>query len=112
MRPETLKLIARAAGEYEEVSYSCLGKLVSVSHPEANIIVMVAKKFKGSLIWTRYDPENNAEQREEILLWLLGEDWKVDKCAGKYRFNRFCTGRYYEDYTTALLNAAEKEINQ
>ena len=79
---------------------------------------------KGKDDWwsaRRFNPENNAELREEILLWLLKKDWDLSidydyEDGGGFVFiqeSEFdaVTGKG-KDYTAALLNAAEKEINQ
>ena len=98
MKPETLKLIAEALrGEVREVDY---GKG----------LVMYAKCDGG---WDEWNPTNNAEQREEILLWLLDKGWRVtNDFAGRYHIDSESIGFVNKDYTTALLQAAEHQVNR
>lgn len=100
MNTEILKKLAEALG-YELATL------------EVKDMVHVKGK-DGYGIWI-FDPENNAEQREEILLWLMRRGIRI--CYSEFdHAYEFVKGdnllSLNKDYTTALLNAAEKEINQ
>ena len=102
MNTETLKKLAEALGGVAQI------------HNGRVALVQVGALETKMLRW--FDPENNAEQREEILLWLMRHHWTLtyDDDCGCYVFTpegSEDSAILEKDYTTALLNAAEKEIN-
>ena len=63
-----------------------------------------------------FDPRNNAEQREKVLLWLINNLWNFwyAESAGEYVFEYIYpakkTGAANKDYIEALMQAAKIQV--
>jgi len=110
MKPETSKLIAEAVWGYSV--YEGVDKRHSHNRPYIYYEIPDAD-LDG--IQVEISPENNPAQREKIFLWLTEKcKWKHRYVSGVHIFRKVKT-LYSDqvcdkDYTTALLQAAVKEV--
>ena len=98
MEVEQLKLLAERLGYY---------KVEPVGDALGVIGIFVTKEKFGMAY--KFNPEYNAEQREEILIELIKNDWILEKDnTGDFMFiKNYSMQRVYDkDYTQALLKAA------
>lgn len=101
IKPEELKLIAEGMG-YER-------PIIKDNRVEVNC--RVQNKLPTTL-YEIFNPYTNAEQREEILLYLFNHGWEVYESVDYgYCFSDTANKESHDkDYTIALFNAALKEI--
>ena len=122
MKPEKLqsaKLKQLAEALYQETVFFGSDKRLYIAPSQGEWFVSVetdegGKAYAGGC----FDPTNNVCQREEILLFLLGKGWEAFTDDGQYFFQlrdwennaRIKLTVHDKDYTTALLAAAEREL--